>query len=393
MNTTAQQIRAYRGAAIWSFGFRPFFLFGAAWAALAVGIWLPLLYGTFALPVAYNGAQWHVHELIFGYVPAIIAGFLLTAVPNWTGTLPVVGTPLIVLFLVWLAGRVAILTSLWIGKEVAALIDLAFLLFLSAVVGREIIAARNWKNLRVLAVVMVSWIGNVVFHGEALAESASGYGARIGIAAAVFLIALIGGRIIPSFTRNWLAQRRHDRLPKPFDRFDIAAVAVTGLALSIWIVLPEAKLTSFLAVLAAAFNTVRLARWRGIQTLSEPLVAILHVGFAFVPIGFALLAASILMPHLLAPTGALHGWTVGSIGIMTLAVMTRASLGHTGRPLAATWPIQSIYVLITLAALTRIAAAFFIFRDAMLALSAVAWVAAFFGFFAVYAPLLVRPRP
>lgn len=385
-------MRAFTGPAILSYGFRPFFFFGAVWAAVAVALWLPLLMGTIELPVAYDPIQWHVHELIYGYVPAIVAGFLLTAVPNWTGRLPVVGTPLLMLFLVWLAGRAAILTSAWIGKEAAAFADLSFLLVLSSVIAREIIAAGNWKNLRVLAVVALLWLGNVLFHGEAISGASSGYGTRTGIAAAIFLIALIGGRIIPSFTRNWLAQRRAATLPKPFGRFDTVAMTGTGAALLSWVVAPRETATALLAVLAAVLNGYRLMRWRGTHTFAEPLVSVLHAGFAFIPIGFLLLALGIVAPTVIAPTGALHGWTAGAIGIMTLAVMTRASLGHAGQPLTATRPIQGIYAAIILAALARITAAFFVMRDTMLFLSAAAWIAAFTGFCIVYAPLLLRRR-
>ncbi|MGA7115981.1 MAG: NnrS family protein, partial [Hyphomicrobium sp.] len=143
MTTSAEQIRTFRGPAILSYGFRPFFLFGALWAALALPIWLAMLLGYLTLPTAFAPIDWHTHELIFGYVPAIAAGFLLTAVPNWTGRLPVVGTPLLILFLAWLSGRFAILVSAWIGAPYAAAIDLLFLAGLGAVIAREIIAGNN----------------------------------------------------------------------------------------------------------------------------------------------------------------------------------------------------------------------------------------------------------
>lgn len=392
VTTTAHQMRSFKGAAIWSYGFRPFFLFGAAWAALALALWLPFLTGLISLPIAYSPVQWHVHELVYGYVSAVIAGFLLTAVPNWTGRLPVVGTPLMLLFAVWVAGRAAILTSAWIGAPAAAAIDLAFLLLLALAMAREIIASGNWKNLRVLAVVALCWFGNAVFHAEAMSGAETGYGLRIGIAAVILLIALIGGRIIPSFTRNWLAQRRSSALPAPFDRVDMVAMAVTGVALGIWIAAPQAQATAAAASLAALINVYRLIRWRGIDTFAEPLVTILHIGFAFIPLGFALLALGVAVPNLIASTGALHGWTAGAIGVMTLAVMTRASLGHTGQPLTATWPIQAIYAAIIVAALARIIAAFDVMRDAMLLFSTASWIAAFTGFCIFYGPLLLRAR-
>jgi uncharacterized protein involved in response to NO len=392
MNTTSQQMRAYRGPALFSYGFRPFFLFGALWAALAVALWLPLLTGSIDLPTALAPLAWHVHELVYGFVPAIAAGFLLTAVPNWTGRLPVVGKPLAAVFALWLAGRVAILMSAYLGMSVAAIIDGSFMLILGAVIGREIVAAGNYHNLRVLAVLAILWAGNVVFHAEAIMNTGTQYGTRTGISATVLLISLIGGRIIPSFTRNWLVQKHRKNLPASFDRFDMLAQGVTAASLLSWIAAPAGTITAAFAFAAGAVNAARLVRWCGHATAAESLVFILHVGFGFIPIGFLLLAAGILVPDIIAPSGALHGWTAGAIGIMTLAVMTRASLGHTGRPLTATRPIQFIYVCAVIAALARIAAAAYVLRDAMLIVSATAWVAAFGGFCVVYGPMLLKPR-
>jgi uncharacterized protein involved in response to NO len=329
---------------------------------------------------------------VFGYVPAIVAGFLLTAVPNWTGRLPVVGTRLLMLFLAWIAGRIAVFFSLWIGAAVAAVVDLAFLIALAAVIGREIVASGNTRNLKVLAGVALLFTGNALFHLEAATGIGHDHdhGTRLGIAAAVMLIMLIGGRIIPSFTRNWLARRGAGRLPTPFDRFDAAIMGASVIALASWVVLPDAQVTAILAVLAGVLNIARLMRWAGERTGAEPLVLILHIAYAFVPIGFLLLALAILRPDIVLPNGALHGWTTGAIGAMTLAVMTRASLGHTGQPLTATRPIQLIYAGVVIAALSRIVVAFDVLREPMLHLSAAAWVAAFAGFVMVYAPLLMR---
>lgn len=392
MKGTAAQVRAFEGAAILSYGFRPFFLFGAAWAAIALALTLPALSGHISLPTTLAPMEWHAHELIYGYVPAIVAGFLLTAVPNWTGRLPVVGAPLLGLFLLWLAGRIAIFTSAWIGALPAAAVDLVFLLALGAAIGREIIAARNTHNLKVLTGVGLLLAGNVLFHVEHLRAAGSGYGLRLGVGATVMLISLIGGRIIPSFTRNWLVQQGGGRLPVAMNRFDIAAMLVTALALAFWVSAPEAVATAALAGLAFLVNAVRLGRWAGDRTLAEPLVFVLHAGFAFVPIGFLLVALAALSPDTLLPSGAMHGWTAGAIGIMTLAVMTRASFGHTGQPLVATRPVQLIYVAVIVAALARVAASFGVARDPLLHLSATAWIAAFLGFAVVYAPLLTRPR-
>jgi uncharacterized protein involved in response to NO len=304
----------------------------------------------------------------------------------------VVGTPLLALFLLWVAGRVVVFFSRYTGVPIAAAVDLLFLAALGSIIAREIIAGSNWRNLKVLGGVALLFVGNGLFHLEAIVGVGNGAGTRLGIAATVLLITLIGGRIVPSFTRNWLVRRDAGRLPASFDRFDASTMGVTALALVSWIVMPDGVATALLALVAGAFNAMRLYRWAGERTAAEPLVLILHIGYAFVPIGFVLLALAILRPELVAGSGAVHGWTAGAIGLMTLAVMTRASLGHTGRPLTASTPIRLIYVAGLVAALARIVAAFGLLREATLYVSATAWVLAFAGFVLVYAPLLARRR-
>jgi uncharacterized protein involved in response to NO len=181
-------------------------------------------------------------------------------------------------------------------------------------------------------------------------------------------------------------------MPAVLDRIDMAVMAVSGVALASWVIASETITTAGLALAAAGLNIVRLARWAGERTTAEPLVLILHVAYAFVPIGFLLLALGIMRPDVIAPTGAVHGWTIGAIGVMTLAVMTRASLGHTGRPLTATRWTELIYLAVLIAALARIAAAFDVLQTAMLHLAATAWIAAFGGFVMAYGPLLTRRR-
>jgi uncharacterized protein involved in response to NO len=392
MVTSAEKMRAYTGPAVLSFGFRPFFLGASLWAALIVALWLPMLEGALSLPTALGPFEWHVHELLYGFLPAVVAGFLLTAVPNWTGRLPILGTPLLALFVLWISGRAAVLTSQMTGLGIAAALDLSFLVALIAVIAREIIAGRNIRNLRVLALVALLLIGNAVFYFEAIYGGGDGYGIRIGVAAAVLLITLVGGRIIPSFTRNWLVRQGPGRLPVPFNRFDGVTIVAGAIALACWMVAPTARATAVLLLIAGVLHTVRLARWAGERTSAEPLLMVLHVGYAFVPLGFFLVAFSILFPALLVSSGAVHAWTVGAIGLMTLAVMTRASLGHSGRPLTATGATRVIYVAILIAAVARLAAGFDIARMPMLHLSAAGWVLAYATFAVVYFPMLARPR-
>ncbi len=384
------RLRAYAGPALLSYGFRPFFLFGAIYAALAVLAWLPIFYGELEVASAFAPVDWHVHEMLYGYLPAIIAGFLLTAIPNWTGRLPIQGMPLLVLFAVWLAGRVCVTLSAQIGW-LAAVIDCGFLVLLVAACAREVITGKNWRNLRVIGIVVLLLAGNIAFHAEAHMRGHAEYGTRVGIAAIVLLLALIGGRIIPSFTRNWLVRENPGRLPVPFSYFDGAALAVSAVALALWIAQPSGWLSATTLLVAAVLNVVRLARWAGDRTTRDRLVLILHVGYGFVPLGFLLAGLGAL--DMIVASAAIHAWMVGAAGTLTLAVMTRASLGHTGNALAASPATQTIYVAVVIAALARISSSLEpAWNDWTLHIAAYAWAVAFLGFAAAYGPLLLRAR-
>jgi uncharacterized protein involved in response to NO len=386
------RLRSYSGPAILSYGFRPFFLLGAAYAGIGILIWLPLLFGEIRIPTAFSPLDWHIHEMLYGYVPAVMTGFLLTAIPNWTGRLPLQGGPLAALAALWIVGRVAVCVSQPIGALAAGVIDCSFLFFVAAAAAREILAGRNWRNLPPVAIVLIFFAGNVVFHVE---DRMTGYGAlgtRIGIAAAIALISLIGGRVIPSFTHNWLTRANPGRQPAPFGQFDVAVLAVSVAALLVWIALPGWSGAAVLMLIAGAGQAVRLARWAGDRTLRDPLVFILHVGYAFVPIGFVIVAGAIVLPRMIPLSAGLHCWTAGAIGTMTLAIMTRASLGHTGHALAAGRLTQALYVLVVAAAALRMAAAFEPAAPGLLHAAAAAWIAAFWIFAVGYGPALFQPR-
>ena len=382
----------YAGPALFSYGFRPFFLGAAAWSVACIVLWIPQFMGDLSWRTAYSPLDWHIHEMLYGYVAAVIAGFLLTAIPNWTGRLPINGGPLMALAALWLAGRVAILFSAHLGILLAALIDVGFLTTLAIVAAREIIAGRNWRNLRVLVLIGVLIAGNIAFHAEVYAFGGADYGNRIGIAAVIMLIMLVGGRVVPSFTRNWLARQEKGRLPAPFSRFDVASIAVSLASLVLWVGLPDGAMTGLALIAAAVMQGARLARWAGDRTTSDRLVLVLHVGYAFVPIGFAVLGASILNPSGIPSSVGIHAWTAGAIGLMPLAVMTRASLGHTGQPLTAGRGTQAIYLFVFCAAVLRMIAGL---AGSMLLmeLASAAWAAAFGGFVLLYGPMLCQQPP
>jgi uncharacterized protein involved in response to NO len=246
--------------------------------------------------------------------------------------------------------------------------------------------------LRVLILLGVLIAGNIVFHLEVIRFGSAHYGMRIGIAAIIGLVMLIGGRIVPSFSHNWLVRNNPGRLPAPFSRYDATALLEAAIALALWVAIPWHPATAVFLLAAGALHLLRLARWAGDRTYSERLVLVLHVAYAFVPIGFALLGGAILWPASLPLSAGLHAWTAGAIGLMTLAVMTRASLGHTGQPLTASASTQAIYLLVLIAAIMRMAAAF-TGSSAVLHLAGLAWVAAFAGFVMSFGPLLVRRPP
>jgi uncharacterized protein involved in response to NO len=386
------RLRSYLGPAILSYGFRPFFLLGAAYAGIGILIWLPLLFGGMRMPTAFSPLDWHIHEMLYGYLPAVMTGFLLTAIPNWTGRLPLQGGPLAALAALWIVGRAAVCLSQPIGALAAGVIDCSFLFFVAAAAAREVTAGRNWRNLPPVAIVLIFFAGNVTFHVEDRVSGIAGFGTRIGIAAAIALISLIGGRVIPSFTHNWLSRENPGRLPVPFGQFDIAVLAVSVAALALWIVLPTWWGAAVLMLVAGVGQAVRLTRWAGDRTLRDALVLVLHGGYAFVPIGFVIVAGAIVLPRAIPLSAGLHAWTAGAIGTMTLAIMTRASLGHTGRALAAGRLTQAIYLLVGVAAVLRIAAAFAPASIALLQAAAAAWIAAFWLFAIGYGPALFQPR-
>ena len=379
--------RSYDGPMLFANGFRPFFLLGSIQAGLAILVWLPAFYGEITLTSAFAPRDWHVHEMLYGYLPAVITGFLFTAIPNWTGRLPIRGMPLMVLVVVWMLGRLGVTFSQGTGWLAAMLIDVGFLALVAAAAAREILAGRNWRNLNVVLLVLLLFAGNVAFHLEAHVSGGADIGIRVGIAVVVMLISLIGGRIVPSFTRNWLVRENPGRLPVPFGRFDIVVVILGALALASWIVNPDSLITGAALALAGLLHLVRLARWAGERTWRDRLVLILHIGYLFVPLGFLLNAASAFA---LVPSSAgTHAWMVGAAGIMTLAVMSRATLGHTGQQLSASAATQVIYAAIIVAALARICAVVEpAHSEALLHVSALAWAMAFFGFAISFGPLL-----
>ena len=359
-----------------------------------MGLWVLTLVGVFTPITRMDAVSWHAHAFLFGYLGAIIAGFLLTAVPNWTGRLPVVGWQLGGLVALWLAGRLAILIALYLPTGVAAGIDLAFPIVLGAVLLREILVGKNWSNLVVLALLALFTFANLLFHFDVVngEVAAKGLGLRLGLAAAIGMIAFIGGRIVPSFTRNWLVKRGGTTPPAPpMQRFDKLTLLITAAFLVLWVLRPDSLPSGIAMILFAVLHTVRLVRWKGYLTGAEPLVWILHVAYAMLPLGAAAIGLANLRPDLMGQAAAQHLWMVGALGLMTLAVMTRATLGHTGQALHADGSTVAIYSAMIGSMVVRL------FADALPAnlgyeISASLWIAAFLGFAVIYGRLLTRRK-
>lgn len=380
-------------------GFRPLFLLAGIWAILALNIWIHAFAGLIEVPTRFPALIWHSHEMLFGYAAAVLAGFLLTAIPNWTGRLPLQGGPLAILVLLWIIGRLAVGFSATLHPAVTAILDLSFLSAMLLVALQEIVAGKNWRNLPLLAALAVLIAANFLIHaGQAnwIAGTNTGlddYGTRLALSVFGVMITLIGGRVVPSFTRNWLVKAGVSELPAPFDRFDKLALAAGVLALLGWTLKPESPLVGYLCLLAAALHIARLTRWQGHRTTREPLLLVLHVGYLWIPVSLALFAGTALAPGLFPASLGIHALTAGAIATMTLAVMTRAIRGHTGRELTSDAFNTLVFVVITLAALTRLAAPYLADHYmTSLMVSAALWEMAFLGFVVLNAKALVLRR-
>lgn len=375
--------------------FRIFFLATGIYAMLAVFGWLAFLFGGWPLPVGWAPLQWHSHEMLYGFVVAAIAGFMLTAMTNWTGAPPLQNKGLLALVLLWLAGRAVMWFADWFTPWLVTLVDLAFLPVLAIYVFQVLWRYQNRRNLVLVLVLTLLFSGNVWMHAGFISGNTLWLqkGQLIGFDLITLLIAIIAGRITPAFSGNWLRMRgQDDSKVRRWSFIEIPALLVLALLFIADTFGAPAKLIGLLALTAAVLHAVRLYGWAGWLVVREPLLWILHLAYVWLVVALALRGFSAFAENVGSSVWQ-HALGVGTIGTIILGVMTRVAVGHTGRPLRLLPWALGIYLAITLAALMRILVAlgFFNFRLGVGA-SAVAWVLAFGLFVIIYGPVLASAR-
>jgi len=384
--------------ALFTYGFRPFFICAGAYGVLSVLLWGLAYPGWITLDPGISLAAWHAHEMIFGYAAAVICGFFLTAVPNWTGVTRLHGWPLAGLVTIWMLGRIAP----WVDGNVHflfTLADMALLPLTALWVAGAIWQVKVWKHIIPLTLLLLLATANIFDHLGLSGRFTDGnaLGLSLGVDTIVLMIVLIGGRILPTFTRSALATQGagdHIRSDGLFDKLAILSVLLVLLLDAAEILTGGLALpTALTALIAAGLVGFRLRGWRTLETLNQPILWSLHLGYVWIVIGLGLKGLAYFIDTLPATT-ALHALTIGAIGGITLAMMSRVALGHTGRALVTPRPITAAYVLVSVAALTRLAAPLApgnAYGD-MIALSGIFWCLAFAIYTFVFAPILARPR-
>ncbi len=378
--------------ALFAKGFRPFFLLAALWAVVSVPLWLFVQSGHVRLGAYLIPTDWHAHEMVFGFAVAVIAGFLLTAAGNWTKRETATGALLIGLCLLWIAGRVALLAAGVLPPALVAAANLAFLPALALVLGRAIFGAKSRRNYGIVAAIVALFGAQLLSHlgaleGDLLLQRR---GTRLGVDLVLVLIAVVGGRVIPLFTRNATGASGIES-DRRIDLLAIASVVAVGAADAIWLYGP---ILGALAAVAAVLNALRMRRWGVQHTAGEPMLWVLHAGYAFLPIGLALRAVAELTSAVQA-SAALHALTVGCIGLLILGMMARVTLGHTGREIKASRVVTAAFVLLLAGTLFRTLGPMIGPRVSTSAIHSASgvWSLAFLLYLVRLGPFLLQPRP
>jgi len=382
------------GAITLAHPFRSFFLLTGAYGTVTVIAWMSILFGGVSLPLGWSPLYWHSHEMLFGLIPTAITGFLLTAMCNWTGATPLRGKGLFLLITIWLAGRVVMWTANWWPVAIVAAIDMLFLPVTAIYMTRVLLQHGNKRNLPIAAILLLLSLANLMMHIGFITGDSHWLqrGELMALGLITLMMIVIGGRIIPLFTANWLRnQTNHVDTVKSFVVLDRAAIIATILLIPLDFFINIPWLTGALALIAGILNALRLMGWSGWRTVREPLLWILHLGYGWIIV--ALLLKSAAAFNLAAPTAWQHALGVGAMGTLILGVMTRVALGHTGRPLSLPKFAITIYIAITMAAFARVLAALQLldYRIGLL-VAATTWSLAFGIFVLIYWPILTRPR-
>ena len=375
---------------VFNLGFRPFFLLSGAFAIILMALWIPVFTGGRALSTYYGQIGWHSHEMIFGYTVGVIAGFLLTSVRNWTGRSTATGGSLATLVTLWLLGRILPFFAATMPAWLISIVDLAFLPALTASIGVPLVRHGEKRNLLFLPLMLGLFVANLLVHLEllGLVPAVAHYGIFLGLYLIILLIVIMGGRVIPFFTEralNGVVIKRRPLLEW------LAPLTVIAFMLA-ELLFPNSKVAGALAGLACIVNGIRVVSWYSHRYWQVPLLWVLHLGYGWIAVGFLLKTAASL--GLVAAQFTIHAFTVGGIGVLTIGMMARVSLGHTARPLKVTSSIAVAFVLLNIAAVLRglLPSIFPLWFSQLVILSGMLWIAAFLIFVIVYAPILTQPR-
>jgi uncharacterized protein involved in response to NO len=376
-------------------GFRPFFLSGAIFSIVAIILWLLMYKGAINLSPLGGGYWWHIHEMIFGFGCAIIAGFLLTAIQNWTGVRGAQGNTLLILFLLWLSGRIALLMPNIFSDVLVTIIDLSFLPIVAYVLARPLIATKQYKNLFFVPLLLLFTLANLEMHlaiyfPQTFTITYAGYA---GVMLITLLMSVMAGRVAPMFTANGTKTAKATPLPW-LDKVTNGSLAIAMFSLIVQPIIGfSQQIFGIILIIAGIFQTMRWLRWRPWITLGVPLLWSFHFAIKFIAYGLIILGASYLIPEI--PSN--HMWhllTVGGMGGLILAMISRVSLGHTGRPLSPPKAMTAAYIFITLAAIMRAFGPWALPEKSglFIDISGTFWLFAFGIFVVTYAPMLMSGR-
>ncbi|MGZ8453638.1 MAG: NnrS family protein [Candidatus Binatia bacterium] len=375
---------------LFALGFRPFFLLSGLFAILSIALWVPTFVGWLPLNSYYGQIGWHSHEMIFGYTAAVIAGFLLTAVRNWTEMATAQGWSLVALTLIWCLARILPFFPSALSAEMIALVDLSFLPALAVGIGVPLVRRGDRRNLLFLPLIAVFWLANLLVHLALLgfAPNLAHQAVLLGLDLVVLLIVIMGGRVIPFFTEGALQGVRIKRW-SVIEWFTIISVIAFTLAEFLFI---DPRIAGVFAGVAAIANGIRLGGWYTHRLWRVPLLWVLHLGYSWIVVGFTLKAGSGLA--VIPPQFTLHAFSLGAIGVLTMGMMARVSLGHTGRPLKVGPGMASAFAAVNLAAVTRglLPILHPHWFSQLVILSGGLWLVGYAIFIVVYVPILLRPR-